>query len=355
MLEHIRKLSIQNKILICCDNISLIKDVLPKNVSLFDIKIHRNISILKDFFALIKLINLFRSFKPNMTISISPKAGLLASIAGKLVNIKHRIHWFTGQVWATKYGIKKYLLKFFDKLIYNLSTYCLIDSKTQQQFLIKNKIIQYDKSYVLGSGSVGGVNILRFCRKNDLRNITRNKYGIDSEDFIFLYLGRLKYEKGIVELIKAFNQIKNEYVKVRLLLVGAIEDKGLRKYVDTNEPRISFFDPTDKPELFFNISDVLCLPSHREGFGTVIIEAAANGLPSIGSNIYGIQDAILNNVTGLLHEVKSTEDLKKKMIILLDDRKLLNQLGDQACLRASKEFDSKIITNLFVNFCEKMK
>ena len=95
---------------------------------------------------------------------------------------------------------------------------------------------------------------------------------------------------------------------------------------------------------------MLCLPSHREGFGNIVIEAAATGLPSIVSNIYGLSDAIVQNKTGLTHEPKNVEEITRLMIALFNDRKLVARLGKAAKKRAISEFDSKILVKHWKDF-----
>ena len=98
-------------------------------------------------------------------------------------------------------------------------------------------------------------------------------------------------------------------------------------------------------EKYLQLSDILCLPSYREGFGSIIIQAAAVGLTSIGSNIYGIRDAILNGKTGLLHEPGNVEEIYNCMKKLLVNQELRNYLSNEAKSRVHNEFSQEIITN----------
>ena len=104
------------------------------------------------------------------------------------------------------------------------------------------------------------------------------------------------------------------------------------------------------PQDFLAASDVLCLPSYREGFGNVVIEAAATGLPSIVSNIYGLSDAIVRNNTGLAHEPNDLKEITRLMIAVFNDRKLVANLGKAAKKRAISEFDSKILVKHWKDF-----
>lgn len=354
LLGHIQKLSKNHEVVVVSNDIKSLEGLLPANVNSNEIKILRKPSIFKDLISLFKLVKLFNSYNPDLSISINPKAGLINAIAGTLSGVKFKVHWFTGQVWSTQKGLKRNLLIALDKLIFFLSDHCLVDSFSQQKFLIKNKVLNYKKSSVIGKGSVGGVDLKRFKRDPNLRKKFRKKLGIDDGEFIFLFLGRINKDKGVTDLIDVFNLIKNKYLNVKLLIVGDIEDKIFKNEKYDKDSQTLFFESTANPEKFINIANVLCLPSYREGFGSVIIEAAANGVPSLGSNIYGIQDAIKNNITGILHKVKSVKDIANKMSFLIENDKNTLEMGKEAYIRAYKDFDSISHSEMFNYFCEKL-
>ncbi|EWH00883.1 hypothetical protein Q427_17140 [Halomonas sp. BC04] len=189
-----------------------------------------------------------------------------------------------------------------------------------------------------------------------MRKIIRDKYGVSDNDLVFLFLGRINPDKGVPELISAFRRVSKVYTEAKLLIVGedesgmfddgSIEDSFMGKLI-----RVGC---TSEPEAYFNAADVFCLPSHREGFGSVLIEAAACGVASIASNIYGISDALVDNRTGLLHSVKCEEDLIAKMIVLVSNPRLRKQLANAAMLRARGEFSSSVLEQELVAFYEKV-
>ena len=176
----------------------------------------------------------------------------------------------------------------------------------------------------MNKGSLGGVNLSKFKFKQKERIKLRKKYSISKDTFVFLYLGRINKEKGISDLINAYNQIKNNYDTL-LIFVGQIEDKKLINLFKENK-KIMYFDFTNNPEDWFSFSDILCLPSYREGFGTVIIEAAACGIPTLCSNIYGLKDSIINNKTGIYHEAGNIDDIKK-MLYVVKNKSLFKKYG----------------------------
>jgi len=310
------------------------------DIKLVNINFSRKINIISDLLSLVQLAYLFLIKKYDAVHSITPKAGLLAMIASFLTFTPVRVHCFTGQVWSTKSGLSRLFLKLIDKIIGNLSTQNIVDSKSQYDFLVKENVLNKDKALVFGSGSVSGVDLLKFKPNTKVKSSLRKKLKISPSSFVFVFLGRLNSDKGIHDLINAFilTDLKSAY----LLLVGPDEENISSKFKG-NQSNIIFSGLISSPQDFLAVSDVLCLPSYREGFGNVVIEAAAIGVPSIVSNIYGLSDAIVLNKTGLAHEPHDVQEITKLMKALFNNRKLVMDLGEAAKKRAISEFDSKIL------------
>jgi glycosyltransferase involved in cell wall biosynthesis len=202
---------------------------------------------------------------------------LLCSLAPS-AGIPSRFHTFTGQVWATKSGLARRFLMLMDWLIASLATCVLTDSRSQRDFLIANRIVKPEKIFVLGNGSVVGVDPTRFAPDREAREKGRRELGIGADEFVFLFVGRLNRDKGIADLLLAFAEIQRSHASMHLLLVGPDEggyDAQIGELAGgmlrRNIHRIGF---TDRPESCMAVSDVICLPSFREGFGSVLIEAA---------------------------------------------------------------------------------
>jgi glycosyltransferase involved in cell wall biosynthesis len=316
------------------------------------VPVHRNINVWHDLMALIALIKLFLGSKYDAVHSITPKAGLLAMLAAWLTSVPLRHHTFTGQVWATRVGFSRWFLKTLDTQLHRCSTHTLVDSFSQRNFLLDENVIRSRKSSVLASGSISGVNIARFKPDLKMRFSVRELHGVNESDFVFLFLGRINNEKGLPELFSAFKEISERYPAAKLMIVGPdecglFENGTIEKSFAGNLIRVGF---TSQPEEYFNAADVFCLPSHREGFGSVLIEAAACGITSVASNIYGISDAVVDGVTGLLHTPKSVEDLKEKMGFLILSLDLRKQLANCALERARNQFSSAVLERELVAF-----
>jgi glycosyltransferase involved in cell wall biosynthesis len=325
------------------------------NVKVIPLSISRNVHILSDIFSLSRLISIFIKYHPSAVHSITPKAGLLAMLAASIARVPFRVHTFTGQVWATKDGLTRLMLKSFDRLIARLATFNIVDSPSQQQFLIDEKVLCKSNSVVFGLGSVSGVDLKRFKPSKKIFNDVRQELLIPQDAFVFTYLGRLNKDKGVLDLAQAFSKIKDS--NAYLLIVGPDEGGFVDEIKKINAHKleqIRFVGFTKVPEQYLAASNALCLPSYREGFGSVIIEAAAIGVPAIASNIYGISDALVNNETGLLHIAADINSILDCLSTFLNDPKLVKKYGDTSKLRAVKDFDANLITAHWVDFYKRI-
>ena len=315
--------------------------------------IRRKISPWSDLRTLALLIRLFRERRFDAIHSFSPKAGLLAMVAAWIARIPVRIHVFQGEVWLTRKGGMRLLLKFLDRLVARLATHVLVVSRSERDFLIREGVIRDASSKVLADGSISGVDVKRFHPDPSVRAEIRRLLGIRERDFFILFLGRLTMDKGVLDLAMAFAQLATTRREAHLVLVGPDEDhlRGAVEELCTGcSGRVHVVDLTNTPERYLAAADVLCLPSLREGFPTAIIEAAAAGVPAVGSRIYGITDAIIEGETGLLHTPADANDLAEKMEMLMKDPALRERLGARARQRGVAEFNQQRLTQALLDF-----
>ncbi len=321
------------------------------DVRVIPIKISRKISLLNDLQSLYKLTLLFLKERPTSVHSITPKAGFLVMLAGVISRVPVRIHTFTGQVWCNSKGFFAWELKLIDKLTALFATHLIIDSPSQRDFLLEAGVINQNKAILFGKGSVSGVDLKKFKSNQKTRSLIRSKLLIPLDAFLFIFVGRITQDKGVLDLADAF--VKLNQPEVYLLILGPDEEGLLAqiKYrLGTLGDRLRVVGYTREVGDYLTAADVLCLPSYREGFGSSVIEAAAMGIPAIGSDIYGLRDAIDDEVTGLLHPPHDIALIAQHMQTLMQDTKLYKRLSSQAAKRTRQYFDQKDFSQMWLNF-----
>jgi glycosyltransferase involved in cell wall biosynthesis len=307
----------------------------------------RSIAPVADLRALWRLLVLFRRGRFDLVHSVTPKAGLLAALAGALAGVPLRFHTFTGQVWATRRGVARTLLRAIDRAMARLLTDVLVDSPTQRAFLEANAVLAPGQGVVLGDGSISGVDTNRFRPDEGARSEVRALHRIPAAAVTFLFLGRITADKGVLPLASAFARLHAEHPDVHLLLVGPDEGglgDAVRGALGQAVEAATFVGYTHAPERYMQAADVLCLPSRREGFGTSLIEAAAVGLPSVATRIYGITDAVEDGRGGLLVPVDDAEALLEAMRTMTVDSARRRAMGAAAQDRARRRFSQGRMT-----------
>jgi glycosyltransferase involved in cell wall biosynthesis len=312
------------------------------------VPLERSVSPRRDLRALVRLVRLFRAERFDAVHSFTPKAGLLAMLAARRAKIPVRLHTFTGQVWATRRGFARYGLKRLDRILARCATAVLADSPSQADYLVAQGVVPRARISVIGDGSISGVNLERFRPDVGARQAVRAELQIAAAAPLLLFLGRLKREKGVVELAEAFRRSAATHLGVHLVFVGPDEEglqPVLRGVLAPCAERVRFLGNVSQPERFFAAADMVCLPSHREGFGNVIIEAAACACATVASSIYGVTDAIDDGRTGLLHPPGDVDALTLCLQRMLAEPGLPARLGISARARAERLFSERRVTD----------
>jgi glycosyltransferase involved in cell wall biosynthesis len=325
-------------------------------VRVISLRIERNVSLWRDATSLLLLTLIFARERFDIVHSLSTKTGLLAMVSAWLVKVPARVHTFQGEVWATKIGFWRRFLKFLDKVVVFCSTHLLVVSQSEGRFLIEEGVVRPGQLTLMANGSICGVDVERFKPDMAMRLSIRVQLAIPEADLLILYVGRLNRDKGLGDLAKAFSQLSKARSDVHLLAVGP--DEGELRQLMLNDAgstgRLHFAEYTKSPEHYMAAADILCLPSYREGFGLVLIEAAATGLPTVASRIYGITDAVVDGVTGLLFEVKNVEDLAAKLGQLLDNPELRIALGENGRKRVNSKYSSTLVQDFLLRYYERI-
>jgi glycosyltransferase involved in cell wall biosynthesis len=349
---HIKELSKKFDVTILTNlEVDNFSSLLGLDVMLVSIGIQRKISLFKDFLVLIGLCFHFLMNDYSLVWAVGPKAGLLGLLAAKFSGIRRRLFIFQGEVWSSKVGTMKNILKFMDKVTVFSSTDLLAVSNSEKRFLVEEGVVKNNQIDVLGSGSISGVDISSFDLSSfDKRSFKKN-IGIPEDALILLFIGRLNEDKGIRDLANAFAKISAHYPTLWLVIVGPDEGKvsiDIEKILLESTKRFKILGFTETPFNYYAIADILSLPSYREAFPVSILEAGFFEVPAVGSDIYGISDAIIPGETGLLHTPKSVDEISKLVIFLIDNPDIRKIMGNNAKRRVISEFNQKDVVDRYV-------
>lgn len=333
----------------------LIRCAKNEGVRFKHIEMTRKITPIKDFISLIKLISFLKKERPLIIHSHTPKAGILAMLASKITNIPIRLHTVAGLPLMEEKGSKKKLLELIEKLTYSFSTFVFTNSNGLYKYIIENNYVSKNKLKVIGNGSSNGVDVNYFSPTSvseKEKEKLKLSLGILENDFTFVFVGRIVADKGINELINAFDTISFQNNAIKLLLVGEQEshldplNENTLKLISSNKNIIKTgFQKDIRP--FLAVSDALVFPSYREGFPNVIMQAGAMELPVIATNINGCNEIIVNEKNGVLIELKNNGAIVKAMVRLIEDEAFYKNLKSNARSMIVSRFERKVI-------CEKI-
>jgi glycosyltransferase involved in cell wall biosynthesis len=358
---------LKNTLLRLPDNIQFI--VIGDNVEIFsseypavnfqNVPLKRNFNLFYDLISIIKIMYFIFKFRPKVIHSLMTKAGLYSAIISYMLRVEIRVHTFTGQIWANRSGITRFLLKKVDQIICNLNTNCFTDSNSQSKFLLENGISFKGKliPYFL-NGSISGVDINKFKFENLIneRNEIFKQFQIEEDQFVLGYIARKSIDKGCIDMLKIFSQvlIKTKNKKIKLLFIGPDESNGLlSKFYESNpniKDNIIDLGFVNNHYQFLSVCNLMCLPSHREGFGSIVIDAAAIGVPTIGFKIPGLVDSISDNYSGKLIPFANIELFVNEVIELIQNSKKLKDMSINARKYVVENFDANLVNQEMFDF-----
>lgn len=315
-----------------------------EGVQLHSVPMRRGISPFNDFISLFLMMRLMLNLKPDIVHSYTPKAGFVCMLAAWVCRVPVRIHTFTGLIWPSSIGIRKSLLMLADRLLCVCATHILPEGEGVLRDLRFGRIT--DKPLrVIGYGNIAGVDVEYFSpfkpEMFDAGDKVRQHYDVDSRDFVFVFVGRLNRDKGIEELLNAFEKLPSH---CQLLIVGGLDETvPINAHLEQtikNHPRIHWMGFLDDIRPALMAANVLVLPSYREGFPNVVIQAGAMQLPVIATDISGSNEVIQSGFNGWLVPVKDSEALSHAMgFAVTCSPSILTEMGRAARVRVVERFE----------------
>jgi glycosyltransferase involved in cell wall biosynthesis len=279
-----------------------------------EINVVREINIVEDIRSIIILYKYIKKYKIDIVIGHTPKGGMAAMIAAFMAGVKKRIYFRHGIMYETSRGLRKIMLKNIEKFTGALATQVVCVSRSVLELSNHSKLSKSSKNLILGHGTCNGINVEKFSRSSP--SITPIPHEKKAGEYIVGYVGRLVKDKGIEELIAAWKIVMASFPNARLLIVGPFEKRDIVSddtidFIKT-APSIIFTDLVEDTKPYYQMMDLLILPSYREGFPTVVLEASAMELPVITTRSTGCLDSIVENETGIYTNIDA-EDIAAKI------------------------------------------
>lgn len=309
------------------------------------VPMERHISIFKDVVSLLRLIYVFAKERPDMVHSMTPKAGLLSMLAAWITRVPVRVHTFTGLVFPTATGLKRKILMFMDGLTCACATYVNPESKGVANDL-KRFGITKKPLHIIANGNVRGIDMSYYDCTPEVMELAKPL--IDKSVKTFCFVGRLVGDKGMNELISAFDRLCKEYQGLRLFLVGPQEKELDPLAEDTlkileNNTQIFCFGSQRDVRPFLAASDCFVFPSYREGMPNVVLEAGAMGLPSIVTNINGSNEIIIEGANGEIIPSKDEKLLFQTMKKWVEHPEIPSVMAGNVRRMIAERYEQKMI------------
>lgn len=325
------------------------------------IQMEREISPLRDFISLLKIIRYIRRENIDIINTGTPKAGLLGVLAGFINRVPNRIYTLRGLRFETEKGLKKKVLLYIERLTCLLATEVICISPSLLEEAKQYKLIN-KKGILFLQGSSNGINLERYPLRNEMQmsilNL-RDEIGIEKKNFILGFVGRVTKDKGIKELVESFLILNKEDKNIKLLILGGKDENSrfaqniLNEFKDNDS--IIYMGHVKEPEKYYYLMDLFIFPTYREGFGNVSIQAQAAGVPVLASKVTGAKDTIINNETGKLIEPYSVKDIVEEVNKLKGDKTRRLEMGRKARLFVEDNFQSHQIWNEMKKYYNSLK
>ena len=311
------------------------------------VPMERHISLVKDLKSLWRMWRVLKHEKPDMIHSMTPKAGLMSMMGGWLARVPVRVHTFTGLVWPTSTGLKRLILMATDRLTCACATHIIPEGEGVKNDLLNHNITQKPIK-VLGYGNIKGIDLQHY-------NPELFHKRLDDAGFTFVFVGRIVRDKGMNELISAFDRLHHEHPETRLVLVGRREDNldpVSQKTLDRIErgDGIEAVGGQHDVRPFYAEADALVFPSYREGFPNVVIEAGAMGLPSIVTDINGSREIIIDGENGVIIPPQNEQALYQAMKHFVENPDEIRALATSARPLIASRFEQGYVRKCLYDF-----
>jgi glycosyltransferase involved in cell wall biosynthesis len=342
-----------DKIFIACSFSNELVDFCEsKNVIFLPIPVVRGINPFMDLYSLFKLFFFVKKHNISVVVGHTPKGGLLAMLVGFISKIERKIYFRHGLMFETSLGLKRFILVLIERFTGFFADKVICVSRSILMNSNDLKLSDSHKNILLNNGTCNGIDALEKFNPDlvDQYKVDqlRVSLGINDNDFVVGFIGRLVNDKGISELVEAWKLIINDFSKVKLLLVGPFENRD-----SLSEACVSFIrdeysiihvDYTNDPVIYYRLMNLFILPSFREGFPTVVLEASAMNLPVITTRKTGCIDSIEEYKTGIFCEIEPSS-IYDSISTFINDTFKIESFGSFGREKVLENFSQQIIWN----------
>lgn len=342
---------------VACSNGEKIEQYIKKwNFIFFSLNITRSISPINDIISIFKLYKYIKQNNIDIVIGHTPKGGLISMIASFISSIDKRIYFRHGLLSDTSIGINKIIFDLVEKLTSYFSTTTICVSNSIYNKSISSRLTTKRKLKILNKGTCNGIDVFNEFN-NDLVNVNDkiqllSHYNLDNTNIIVGFIGRLSKDKGINELINAWKIVKNNNFKIKLILCGPIDERDpisneLLNYI-INDDSIIYCGEIESTKLYYSIFSFFILPSYREGFPTVVLEASSMKNAVITTRCTGCIDSIIENQTGIFTDINE-KAIADSIQFYIDNPNIANLHGENGRKFVTNNFQQKKIWEEIIN------
>ncbi len=336
-----------------------VPEVQKEGVDHIEVPLTRKITPIQDLICLWKMMRIMRSIRPHIVHTHTPKAGLIGMLAAWLCRVPVRMHTVAGLPLVEATGLKRFILVVTEKITYFCATGVYPNSVGLKDYMTQSLGVSNVKLKIIGKGSSNGIDTGLFKRSAEIEKQAsdiRGRYGINPEDVVFSFVGRIVKDKGIGELVHAFKRLPalQGGAKVYLLLIGPFEqeldplhEEDYKFLHESKNVILGGFQSDVKP--WIAASDIFVFPSYREGFPNVVMQACCLSVPCIVSNINGCNEIIQHEQTGIVVPVKNAEAVYQAMIKLLENTSIRKSYADAARNYIVANFDQQFVWKELLN------